>query len=274
MKFSITNKEELKWLIPLIVIVSVYFMGNNIYNYFKVNDINIEEKQDLINFVEEHNNSLKFKIEKNTALSEDISKISFGVDENQSEEESEILKPLEIEKKVSFENREIKSYTESLPEMPDEEISKEMFVDENDNGVRDDVEIPIVKEFGSDRDLVEAFFAKARISERKIFLAENDMLDYDSIQDFNKLDGANYDCSFNIFTNSSFSEKNFDDDLYRHSEYTKSLLGKKYLNTKKRKSLYQEFENDSTGTSLPVGVTDSFEQCKDFFKKTKSWNFN
>ena len=261
------DKKIIFGLVGVIIFLLVFFYSQN------EKEIQVNKERILQDFVKEHNNSLKFKIEKNGALSEDISKISFGIDENQSEE-GEILKPLEIEKKDSFENREIKPYTEPLPEMPDEEISKEIFIDENDNGVRDDVEIFIVKEFGSDRDLVEAFFAKARIFERKIFLVENDMLDYESIQDFNKLDGTNYDCSFNIFTTSSFSERNFDDDLYKHSEYTKSLLGKKYFNTETRKSLDKKFKNASTGTSLPVGVIDAFEQCKDFFKKTKSWDSN
>ncbi|MCD5381937.1 MAG: hypothetical protein LR017_01320 [Candidatus Pacebacteria bacterium] len=53
--------------------------------------------------------------------------------------------------------KESKFYTDVLPAVPTPREAKRSFVDTNDNGVRDDIEIAIVEVFHRDRQVVESF---------------------------------------------------------------------------------------------------------------------
>jgi len=239
---------------------------------------------DLADFAKTHNQNLektnkakvetsipKEKANKDEKISETLTQESGSVKiakKVQSEEitERELTgKELEDYNK-SFEAspRKIVPYTEPLPEMPDEATAKAMFVDTNNNGVRDDVEIAIVKEFGDDKELVKSYFAQARSFEYRQYIAENDLLYGEYLQKAVDNVRLDVDCRYFVFKSRNIEEA---ENFLKGNGYD---LYEIYNNTSDREKnndmVYRAFH----GHSSAVKVTE--ESCEKFFEESKTWS--
>jgi len=181
--------------------------------------------------------------------------VDFSTDESNSTEES-----LKVPLEEDFSERKILPYTKPLPELPDEEENNSTLygVDSNGNGVRDDLEIIVVKEFGYDKELTEVIFADLRTSNYNMYLANN-------LADENGKVPLEYEEE--ITDNSSYSQRcrsRLEDDLYN------TLKGKIYsqvYNTREREGLRKVVRRSIYG-GTPVPEINQ-KACQEFIQKTK-----
>lgn len=158
--------------------------------------------------------------------------------------------------------RQVLEYAEALPPVPDTEYVKEHFTDFNSNGVRDDIEIEIVEEFGDDKEIVEMFFADARTQEYAIYLVENYLLDEEHLQKV--MDNTEYlvRCSVDIYRDSEFHSESNNWLVAHHSIFDD------YHNSEKRKQAKGVMKESLFGYS---NVEINEQSCKDFYDETKQW---
>jgi len=83
----------------------------------------------------------KISTKKEVAVSERIKAKKTPIAVETSHEELDVL---------DDDKRQVSEYVKELPPIPDKEYVKKHFVDFNSNGVRDDIEIEIVEEFGDE----------------------------------------------------------------------------------------------------------------------------
>ncbi len=175
-----------------------------------------------------------------------------------SEEEEAVLNG-EIPK------RKILPYDKALPPMPDPELVKTTFVDLNENGVRDDVEIMIVEDFEEDRDLVEAFFAEARLNEYDLYLVKNNLLDRDNLKKRIEYADRVFACSNIIFDSSEFSNRYNQKWIEYANQYDQI-----YFNTRSRKDEINKLYRAMHG-KIFRSVKMTFEDCNLFFQSSLNW---
>jgi len=110
-----------------------------------------------------------------------------------------------------------------LPELPDEKENNSTLlgIDSNGNGVRDDLEILTVKEFGNDRDIVEVVFAGVRRRDYSVYIYMNNLINYNSIEKIIKDGDITVDCFIDMT-----GDYSGDDIIYY-----------KYYNTPERKKV-------------------------------------
>jgi hypothetical protein len=118
-------------------------------------------------------------------------------------------------------------YTEKLPNLPKMEDSKKYFIDENKNGVRDDVEIKIVKRFWEHKDMVESFFADTRTMEYENYLVKNNLLIREKLRESLDFSSMAFDCSNHFYKKGS----HYVNGGYM---YISSKIFKNYYNNKER----------------------------------------
>jgi hypothetical protein len=153
-------------------------------------------------------------------------------------------------------------YTKPLPPTPDPQLVKEYFIDQNNNGVRDDIEIEIVQEFEEDRDVVEAFFLVPKIHEYIYYLDDINSTNYEDIQ--KAVDGLRYAvrCINLYYNRSPFREL----DSSNWITYIESFSISYDNTTKRREKIDRVMKKFSGHTST---VTASENSCQNFFQKTK-----
>jgi len=226
MKLSFFNKRAIIFYIILII-------GYVVYLNFNSSQINPIEKYYLKEFREEWNKNLpelKKKIENN---------------------EFTELAPNSKWERIMI------PYGELLPEYPNEKNNNSTLlgIDSNGNGVRDDLEILTVKEFGGDRDVVEVVFAEIRSYDYDIYIYENNLMNKENLQ--------------NVIDHTSLQVRcfNFLSSLY----YSDTEIFKKNLNTKNRQKVYENVSRSLLGVSKYKNI--SQKDCRDWIKETKSWDF-
>ena len=215
-----------------------------------------KERSEMIRFVNEHNSTLESKIE-------EIQKTE-KVDNNYS---VNVKKHRKIKKYEDGTEREVLPYTKELPPMPDEEENNSTLfgVDSNNNGVRDDLEIMVVKKFGDDRDLVESFFASLRADNYDNYLAKEALENNNghiSDEDIQKIID---DIHLSVRCIGYYDSKTLDILI-------KSIHEKEY-NTPERKKIDKVvMRNLRGGGGDPEDITD--KTCKDYIEKTKTYEFS
>ena len=192
------------------------------------------------------------------------------------EHNATIVKKAQKTKKKIVENpdgtkREVLPYTKELPPMPDEEENNSTLfgVDSNDNGVRDDLEIMVVKKFGDDRDLVGSFFASLRADNYDNYLAKEALENNNghiSDEDIQKIiDDIDMTVGCIAYYDGVSSFKALD-------TLTGIIHGKEY-NTPERKKIDKVvMHNLRGGGGDPEYFTDKL--CKDYIEKTKTYEFS
>lgn len=163
---------------------------------------------------------------------------------------------------------EVIAYTSPLPPNPDPETVKYYFIDVNSNGVRDDVEIEIVEEFGDDKNVVESFFAGTRVYERNMWLVDSNFLSKENIQIILDDGVVETSCQILYFKQSEFYEG---EEFISDSSYGKFVkeLYANYYNTEERISKAEKAWNSTHGyISIPFVASE--EGCQEFFLYTKT----
>jgi hypothetical protein len=140
-------------------------------------------------------------------------------------------------------------------------------IDFNNNGVRDDLEHWIVKEFWKDKMVVEGFFAYVRSDMLDMQILEEWLFTDDLYEnDIRKRTKLATWCRSKYFYSSAYEEEKR--ILYLISQDFWELI----FNTKERKKNAKEFFhllNNRFFTMWPV--TD--KECKEFFEKTKLYQY-
>ena len=255
------NKKRIGVAGLVLVLGTVSYFG---YQNYKQSQRNAE----LSEFVKAHNQGLPITTDTNKdveippqkILKEKDERVKVTEEEKPNIEEGEYTPS--VAETLEAETRKIVPYTEPLPGMPDEETSKAMFVDTNNNGVRDDIEILIVGQFGDDSDVVDLLFASARGQERLLLTYRNGEVDKDFAQEnFNRI-GHEIECIgfFLLSKNESFfnglSEKMI-------------KINQSYYNTQERKKAAEYVRKNSGGLGSRIGNVDS-QVCKDFVEESKT----
>ncbi len=167
------------------------------------------------------------------------------------------------------EKRKILPYDKPLPPVPDSKEVAERFVDVNQNNVRDDVEIEIVKEYGSDRDIVEAIFADTRIMRYKLYLVENDLLTKENIGKILNYEAFAFACDVYYYDSSEFyNTKDVYGDIY---DYRK--ISELFYNTEEREKKLNKYLDKIVGYNLGSEKVDD-KICEEFFKESEKWFLN
>jgi len=260
------------------ILITVAFLGLLVLSYFGYQKYQENAKNaDLANFAKTHNQKLE---KANKAKAEtSIPKEKENKDEKNPETSTQKSGSVKVAKKAQSEEikereltgkeledynksfepapRKIVPYTEPLPEMPDEEENNSTLfgVDSNYNGVRDDLEILVVKEFGYDRDIIEAVFAGLRSNDRDLFFAKNDSIEENRQEILNNT-SYKVDCYIRLTGD------------YGQSKSWK-IIEKSSYNTAERKLLNEKVNNEVHGV---MGVVATEEPCNEFYERTKSWN--
>ncbi|PID83117.1 hypothetical protein CSB11_02880, partial [Candidatus Campbellbacteria bacterium] len=144
------------------------------------------------------------------------------------------------------------------------EVAKK-FIDVNQNNVRDDVEIEIVEDYGSDRDLVESLFANTRVMQYEIYLAENDLLTEENIQFALDNSYVPIICTEKYYKSSKF---------YNNKDsFDYNYLTDEFYDTKERKKMYDKYFK-KIGGYLIEGQTVNDEICQNFFYESENWIVN
>ena len=157
-----------------------------------------------------------------------------------------------------FKVRKIIPYTKDKPPIPNEEENNSTLygVDSNGNGVRDDLEILAIEQFGYDRELVESIFAGVRTYDYDMYVVDNNLLEdknvmKEVINNIDRMVGCNY-----IYAG------NLDDGEDIYNKYGDTLEREKNIKYIARRL---------------HGVADDFvtneKNCKEFFEKTKEYNY-
>lgn len=159
-------------------------------------------------------------------------------------------------------------YTEPLPPVPDATEAKLFFIDENDNGVRDDVEIDIVEEFQEDKAMVESFFAGVQLQEYKMYLAENDLLSEEQIQIALDNTGKYFSCGVKYSEDTEYFDDG-DDKYFALNAWTDFSVNYNhtiYLNTSERSRLYEKFKEKTGGHAINGAFVSQYE-CKKIYSE-------
>ena len=239
------DKKIIFGLVGIIIFLLVLFYFQNEKEVF-------QEREELAVFVKEHNASIVMGGDLDNQEGDIVKVIDFSADESNSQEET-------LEMKEDTE-RKIIPYTKPLPELPNEEENNSTLygVDSNENGVRDDLEIAIVKEFGYDREIVEVVFAEVRSQNYNMYLAENFI-------DENGKIPLEYEeeITGNIFLGST-CRRFIDDSIFNRVD--KQIFSNIH-NTHKRESLREIVGRSIYGGTPVPEITQ--KTCQDFIQKTK-----
>ena len=241
--------KDKKIILGLVGII-IFLLG---FFYFQ-NEKEISQKREgLAVFVKEHNASIIMGNDLDNQEDDVVKVIDFSTDESNSQEEA-------LEIKEDFSERKILPYTKSLPELPNEEENNSTLygVDSNGNGVRDDLEIAIVKEFGDNSERTEYMLASFRYRQRIFELAErgvdNDVYQY-LFSRANTLVGCS---SPKLGSGDKAIDLFFKKDNYLEKEI--------FFNTSERKFANEKAKNNMR--SFFGGSTGSKEECEKYIKES------
>jgi len=159
-----------------------------------------------------------------------------------------------------FKVRKIIPYAKEKPPAPDEEENNSTLygVDANGNGVRDDLEILAIDQFGYDGELVESIFAGIRTYDYNMYVVDNNLLEDESVMKevINNIDKS-YNCQSYFY-----GERFYDESVGAIDGYADNSLRQKNVTYLARRL---------------HGVADDFvtneKNCKKFFEKTKEYNY-
>jgi hypothetical protein len=236
------------WILGGLVFFLILVIFSNLFEEKKEREMVKEKIQEENKFIQEFNQKNKGK---------NIS--NFPSNQKEKISEKEEFDNLPDNKPISI------PYTEPLPPTPDPQLVKEYFIDQNNNGVRDDIEIEIVQEFEEDRDVVEAFFAEARVQEYILILSEEVVINKENLQEV--LDYTDYfvRCTLDIYKKSVIGERfGFEPNSF----ISKYDLTNIYFNTEKRKIALNQFLVKLSGHFTNIKSINK-DSCQNFFQKTK-----
>lgn len=200
------------------------------------------------------------KVEDNTQKTKTETKTAVQTQKQNTVSEKEEYQGVDGDK----EKRVIKPYDLStLPPEPDSELVKTVFVDVNNNKVRDDIEIAIAEEFEDDAELVESYFADSRVLEYDLYLARNEMFDRESVK------GHMKNITFSVRCNDRMYRDSYAKELEWNSfDMANLLVVSKVFNTRSKKKLREKLSFASHGFA-GGGFTPTYSECKEFFEYTK-----
>lgn len=199
------------------------------------------------------------KVEDNTQKTKTETKTAVQTQKQNTVSEKEEYQGVDGDK----EKRVIKPYDLStLPPEPDSELVKTVFVDVNNNKVRDDIEIAIAEEFEDDAELVESYFADSRALEYDLYLARNEMFDRESIEEHMKNIDFSMGCNYLFYQDVYVKESGFS-----YFDMSKILVISKTLNTEGKRELADKLSAASHG--FAGGYDPAYSECKEFFEYTK-----
>lgn len=153
-------------------------------------------------------------------------------------------------------------YTDPLPEIPSKQDAIHGFPDTNNNGVRDDIEILVVKQWGDHKVMVETFFAQSRTSQYDIDAVSDGEITKDEIKKSNELLAKDGACRFFYYTNTVGSA----DEYFQEKTY--EIVSKNYYNSLTRLGYLEEMRKAVHG-SISRSVKMDHEKCQDYFRQTK-----
>ncbi len=222
---------------PIVIVSIVILLGLGYFAWQsnQVSDVNntgTESQTEVTNIVNDSSNNLDVKI-----------------DENKNKSQLIWVQP----------------YTGELPPMPDKKLNDStlLWIDTNANGVRDDLEREIVETYGSDKMVVEAFFAYVRSRLLDLLITQEgrftDDLYEDNISVRSRLSTW---CRAKYLNESLFI--NDITELYNISQEFSKLI----YNTNFRKKINKEFFSNLDNKLLLWWLV-SKEECEIFFEKSK-----
>lgn len=244
-------------------IIILIIIGGFSYLNFKKN----KERKELVGFVQEHNISIEKenkvgKQETSPQGKVEVVEINDGsISLNTGSIDGVDFNSL-IQDEVYYKERKIIPYTEPLPEMPDEEENNSTLygVDVNVNGVRDDLEIITVKEFGYNKDLTEVILAGLRAKNYHMYLAENfaknGRIPFDLGHEDEILDNIDYMVGCMAIFDDNYSFNNYHDKIYLE-----------VFNSSERKQLNKIIGKSIIGGTTPAEI--NRKTCQEFIQKTK-----
>jgi len=256
---NIKSKKGILMMAAILGLLALSYLG---YQKYQENAKNA----DLANFAKIHNQKLE---KANKAKAEtSISKEKENKDEKTSETSTQNVKIAKKAKNnpekeppgvIEIKGEELKEllrYKKPLPPMPDEEENNSTLfgVDYNLNGVRDDLEIMIVNEYGDDEYMVELMFAGERIWNHHFYLSQVDELTESQLLEPGTNMAYFVGCAVNRYG-------------YEYNRGFGSVLNKKRFNTNKRKESRIKVFAAGAIVSPSVNVNDQI--CRDFIERTK-----
>lgn len=161
----------------------------------------------------------------------------------------------------------LEPYRWVLPNIPNERLNNStlLWIDSNNNWVRDDLEVHIVRNYWADNMVVEAFFAYVR-SDALDMVIQRDGLFTDELyeNDIKRRKTLSIWCQWRYFYNSLY-------DFYSTELYTVAIeFEHKINNTQLREENAKGFFSNLDNRWFTAKST-SEEECWDFFTETKTY---
>jgi hypothetical protein len=188
-----------------------------------------------------------------------------GTIENKNKSTSQIVNW--VEQIIIHQFEWVVSYKWELPDIPNEKLNNStlLWLDTNNNGVRDDLEVHILRNYWADKMVVEAFFAYVR-SNALNKIIQRDWLFTDELyeNDIKKRKTLSIWCQWRYFYDSLYN-------FYSTELYTVAIEFEQKINNTwlREKNTTQFFSN--LNNKFWTARSTSEEECKVFLKETKTY---
>jgi hypothetical protein len=161
----------------------------------------------------------------------------------------------------------VKPYTWELPPIPDKKLNNStlLWIDSNNNGVRDDLEIWIVENFWRDKMVVEGYFSYVRSKALNIKIQQEWIFTDELYEnDISRRASLASECKSDFYNASKYPNSN--SEWYLISRSFEKIRNNTKIREKNAKDFYKNLVG-KTYTARNISI----QECNDFIEETQTY---